>query len=335
MVKITTIVPLYNGQKYISKCLNSLTRQGLNDTEHEIIVVNDGSEDDGPLLVESFQRKKTNIKLVNKKNGGVSSARNMGIAMALGEYLHFMDADDVLLDNSYKFLIDEGHGADIIKFSSVTVDKRINKNEVINRFNSNPVWKYCVNTDEFVRTYGFPSFVWQCLYKRSLIQNERFQTFKMSEDVLFNVDLFCKFKNLTISVTTKVLYEYVVHDNSAMTTYSKLHLLDVIYNFYEIWKIIQFKRERIADWDEAFAKVQAGIQRQAITRLLSGAFSYSDIKSMVKDGYDISIFPLEQTQTGTEKCLSMLIQHPCFIWVLSPIYRYVFLKIIKPFVKRN
>ena len=92
--KVSVIVPVYNVEQYLSDCLESICRQTLKGIE--IIVVNDGSTDNSLSIIESFQQKYSNMKLINKKNGGLSSARNAGIDMAVGEYLFFVDSDDFI-----------------------------------------------------------------------------------------------------------------------------------------------------------------------------------------------------------------------------------------------
>ena len=97
--KVSVIVPVYNVEQYLSDCLESICRQTLKGIE--IIVVNDGSTDNSLSIIKVvFNKKYSNIKLINKKNGGLSSARNAGIDMAVGEYLFFVDSDDFIdLDN--------------------------------------------------------------------------------------------------------------------------------------------------------------------------------------------------------------------------------------------
>ena len=90
MAKISVIIPVYNCEKFIEKCLQSLVNQTL--TDIEIILVNDGSTDNSQKIIEKFSD--TRIKLINKKNGGQSSARNVGLDVANGEYIGFIDSDD-------------------------------------------------------------------------------------------------------------------------------------------------------------------------------------------------------------------------------------------------
>lgn len=102
--KVSVIVPVYNVEQYLSACLESVCCQTLKDIE--IIVVNDGSTDNSLSIIQFFQRKYSNIKLINKENGGLSSARNAGIDAATGEYLFFLDSDDFIdlnaLEEMYK-----------------------------------------------------------------------------------------------------------------------------------------------------------------------------------------------------------------------------------------
>ena len=89
-IKVSVIVPVYNCEKYLKKCLDSLVNQTLKDIE--IICVNDGSTDNSGRILEEYTDSR--IKIITKENGGLSSARNAGIAVAKGEYLGFVDSDD-------------------------------------------------------------------------------------------------------------------------------------------------------------------------------------------------------------------------------------------------
>jgi len=102
MIKVSIIVPVYNTSKYLDKCLDSLTKQTLKDIE--IIIVNDGSTDDSQEKLEKWAKKDKRIKLYNKENGGQASARNLGLDVASGEYIAFVDSDDYVSYEMYKTL---------------------------------------------------------------------------------------------------------------------------------------------------------------------------------------------------------------------------------------
>lgn len=107
MKLFSIIVPIYNVEEYIEKCFNNIYSQGIDEDDFEIIAVNDGTPDDSMKHVEKFQEKHDNITIVNKSNGGVSSARNTGIGMAAGKYLLFLDPDDYFATNSLSSIRDD------------------------------------------------------------------------------------------------------------------------------------------------------------------------------------------------------------------------------------
>jgi len=109
MVKVSVIVPVYNTEKYLEKCLNSLLKQTLK--EIEIIVVNDGSTDNSKKVLEAF-KEYNNIVYLEKKNGGLSDARNYGIAHANGEYIGFVDSDDSIDSNMYQLMYEKAKESD-------------------------------------------------------------------------------------------------------------------------------------------------------------------------------------------------------------------------------
>ena len=110
---LSVIIPMYNCGPVIVRCMDSIDYQDC-----EILVVNDGSKDNGAEIVEQFAANHHNVRLINKRNGGVSSARNLGIENARGKYIVFVDADDYLSKDGLKRMIDlaEKHQADIVKY---------------------------------------------------------------------------------------------------------------------------------------------------------------------------------------------------------------------------
>lgn len=100
MAKVSVIVPVYNVEKYITRCLTSLINQTLDDLE--IILVNDGSTDNSAEIIREYKRQHDNIILVEKENGGLSSARNFGLVYATGEYIAFLDSDDYVDRTTYQ-----------------------------------------------------------------------------------------------------------------------------------------------------------------------------------------------------------------------------------------
>ncbi|UJF15261.1 glycosyltransferase [Jeotgalibaca sp. MA1X17-3] len=100
MIKVSIIVPVYNVEKYLKKSIESLMNQTLKDIE--IILVNDGSTDNSLFICKQYEKKDFRIKVIDKNNGGVSSARNIGIELASGQYIGFIDPDDWIEPEMYE-----------------------------------------------------------------------------------------------------------------------------------------------------------------------------------------------------------------------------------------
>ena len=124
MKLLSVIIPVYNVEEYISDCLKSIYAQGLEDDVFEVILVNDGTPDNSIGIVEDIIHHHHNIIVINQANQGVSNARNTGFAKATGEYVYFVDPDDILNDNSLSVLVAHLKGslidilmADYIRFN--------------------------------------------------------------------------------------------------------------------------------------------------------------------------------------------------------------------------
>lgn len=130
MAKVSVIVPVYNVEKYIKKCLDSLVNQTLEDIE--IIVVNDGSKDSSIDIVKEYAKKHNNIKLYEKENGGLSDARNYGLQFATGKYIAFLDSDDYVDANLYKKMYEKAkkEDSDMVECNFYWVYGKRNKKDI-------------------------------------------------------------------------------------------------------------------------------------------------------------------------------------------------------------
>lgn len=107
MIKLSIIVPVYNVEKYIRACIESIFRQGLDEEIFEIIIINDGTKDHSMKVISDIVSTHRNITIIEQENQGLSVVRNKGIAIAKGEYVFMPDSDDLIIDNSVKFLLDK------------------------------------------------------------------------------------------------------------------------------------------------------------------------------------------------------------------------------------
>ena len=174
MPKISVIVPVYNTEKYIEKCLKSLDSQTMKD--FEVVIVNDGSKDESERAIKNYMRRtRMNIKYLKKENGGLASARNYGVEKALGKYISFLDSDDYLDENLFSELekyMDKN--IDLIKFKMKTVDEEGN---VIEKLDG-PVFNVCSGEKGYKKLcttdkYMDPACIY--LYRREFFVENNFK----------------------------------------------------------------------------------------------------------------------------------------------------------------
>ena len=174
MPKMSVIIPVYNTEKYIEKCLESLAGQTMQD--FEVIIVNDGSTDNSKKVIKDYMKNSNlDIRYLEKENGGLASARNYGVERALGKYISFLDSDDYLDKDLYKNLekyMDEN--IDLIKFKMKTVDEKENVIEKL----YGPVFEVCSGEEGYKRLcttdkYMDPACIY--LYRREFFVENNFK----------------------------------------------------------------------------------------------------------------------------------------------------------------
>lgn len=208
---ITVIVPVYNVEGYLNRCVESIANQTYRNLE--IILVDDGSRDGCPGLCDTWVKSDSRIKVIHKKNGGVSSARNAGLDIACGEYIAFVDADDYIISNMLEKLI---NGAVLnncdISICRVSSDESA-PNEQAKVYENDVLSLYL--SDSLCRPSVFAK-----LYSRQVIQGLRFDpSIKIGEDYIFN---FYAFKNARrVVMLEERLYYYELRENSAVHTLNK------------------------------------------------------------------------------------------------------------------
>ena len=189
---ISIIIPVYNAEKYIEKCVDSLVNQTYKNLE--IILVNDGSTDNSGSLCDSFAAKDDRIKVIHKQNGGVSSARNAGLDAAEGIYAAFVDSDDNLEITAYEKSVSEmqQHNLDLLIFGYETVfpDHSIKKYMDCTMFTR---YEYKENIAKYITSgVGFASTCHK-VYRTEIINMFRIrfdETIKINEDGIFNCQYF-------------------------------------------------------------------------------------------------------------------------------------------------
>lgn len=248
MVKISVIVPVYNGEKYIKSCLNTLQKQTLK--EFEIIVVNDGSSDNSGQVCDELAKKDKRINVIHQNNSGVSNARNIGINSAVGEYICFIDCDDYIDSNYLKVLYDEcvnnNVKMSICGIRSVKEDGTlISMKEMKNGIYSST--KALKELFEFKNLNGGPCG--KLIHKSLFENNLYFPELKVYEDLIFSYKAIYKAGNVVF--TTRCRYYYLHREGiGAMAKFIKEPSTDSIKAAYDILEFIKLKIPSI--WDTSF-----------------------------------------------------------------------------------
>lgn len=211
---ISVIIPVYNVEPYLSRCINSVRTQAH---VKEILLIDDGSTDDSGLLCDAYAAMEPLVKVLHKKNRGLSSARNAGLDLAKGEYVSFVDSDDFLEPGAYEKLLScaQRCQADLVCAGRYDLDG----NTGIKKIGLCPEKEETLTGPEFVaRVFtwqGVDSAAWDKLYKRSLFSDIRYPVGKICEDVPVTYRAALKAKR--VALLPEPLYNYY-HRPGSITT---------------------------------------------------------------------------------------------------------------------
>lgn len=222
------IIPVYNVEKYLCDCLDSVLNQSF--TNWEAICVNDGSTDGSVAILDEYASKDSRIIVISQANRGLSATRNVGMKAAKGDYLLFLDSDDWLEANALEILSKYLKDEDMICFSGKRFIEETGHFEEADHLQSEVFssgWEYYSRHALCHRSFAFVCVVLRC-YRRSFLFNHslKFKTGIYHEDNLFT-PLICYYAGRT-AVIPNVLYDYRIRQSSIMTSRSLKHWKDII-----------------------------------------------------------------------------------------------------------
>lgn len=222
---ISVIVPIYNVEKYLDRCVDSIINQTYKNLE--IVLVDDGSLDNCPKMCDDYAEKDSRIKVVHKENGGLSDARNAGMKVATGEYVSFIDSDDYVSLDFYETLLDT-----IVDNNSDIVECGVVKFYEDNSFDKNSDDLKVTNYDTLDGLEGlinenpFKQHVWNKLYKSSIALDIPYEVGKLNEDEFWTYQIFGKAKKVTRIY--KTMYYYFQRGSSIMGKGYNIKRLDAL-----------------------------------------------------------------------------------------------------------
>lgn len=236
---ISVIVPVYNVESYLEKCINSILKNTYKNLE--IVLVDDGSTDNSGAMCDDLAMKDNRIVVIHKENGGLSSARNAGLEMAKGEYISFIDSDDYISVDMYEKMLLRGReeDADIIQCGVYRV------NEYGNLSTTFRIGDWSSRGEKILEKFYvdqmIPVMVCNKLFRQSLIRNIRFVEGRNNEDNMFMADVLPNVKSM-VSVSDQMYY-YLIRTNSITGCRFTEKKFDSIYAYKYVLK----KTEEISD----------------------------------------------------------------------------------------
>ena len=344
MKKISVIVPVYNVEKYLATCLDSLIDQGLEEDDYEIILVNDGSKDSSLEICNHYAEIHSNIRIFSQENQGVSMARNLGLSKAEGEWILLVDSDDFLCKKSLFYLFTHFCSGE---YDAVRFWTRIIDDGKIQKEMSCVGDIYFTGSGyEYIEKYGLETFCYTTLYRRSFLEAHRicFMPYKIGEDFLFASE--CLLANPRICSTSCKVYQYLIHDNSTSTSRSRFHSRACVYDHLaaneKLLGIID-KMNLMSLNPNVYNKCIESIQGKyslVFSRILTSDISSKEFKQIINNQKKRGLLPLPKRESNfkssfTALGINILVSFPFLFLLAKIIYSYLFVPFILKKLDRN
>lgn len=240
MPKISIIVPIYNTEKYLQRCIDSILNQTFKD--FELILVNDGSTDLSGKIIEDYARKDKRIKTLHIENSGQGAARNRGLDIATGDYIGFVDSDDWIHMQMYEFMYNSilKYNADIVQVGHEIVYDFSNREEIsfeqirVDKYNN--IFSKIASCNSFeILPFIFPV---NKLYSKNMWSQLRYQEGKFAEDLRLISSLYSNC-NSYVRLYADFYYYYMSPNSSTRSSFNKIQLEDIeaweeLINFYQL-----------------------------------------------------------------------------------------------------
>ena len=245
MIKLSIIVPVYNVERYIRPCIESIFKQDLDEECFEVIIVNDGTPDHSMEMIEDIIQQHNNITVINQENLSLSVARNNGIAAAKGEYILMPDSDDLLMENSLKPLLEKALET---KVDLVVANFLMMEDDEIEHTNisalQRPTFNFTMKTGRelFLQDMSpFQCYVWRNLYRREFITSQRLSFYPgiRYQDIPFTHECYLKANNgIRTNIVLNIYRRWPGSSTRAYTLNNSRHFITAI---ALTWKLRQME----------------------------------------------------------------------------------------------
>lgn len=318
---LSIIIPCYNVEKYINKCLSSCLNQGLDNSSYEIIAIDDGSQDNTLELLQTFVKSNSQIHLqiLKQDNAGQSSARNHGLEYAMGKYILYLDSDDYFVENTISQIIDvaESDNLDMVWFDHQHVDEGNNVLPLPIADCKDYVPTNVMSGTDFIKhAFNHSGMVWQFLFRRNFLVENRILFYDgiIMQDIVYSLQ--CLYKCNLIKYCPICVYNYLIRANSV--TRDRLKKRKRSLDGMQVAALMNdtFKNsndEELKAWVNDFMN---GIVQFNLRRLVK----YDDI-----EGYELCISKLKQFNL-LPLPKSFVFKQNCLTWILNSnqnLYRHI------------
>ena len=340
-MRFTIIVPVYNAEGTIDRCVESIIASGFPDGDYEIILVNDGSTDGSGNICDFLAQKYPFIRVITQNNRGLSEARNAGIAMADGDFVCFCDSDDYYAPSSIRNVITYCFdGIDLIRFycDIVLQENRCVSEQVEGKVTFQGTGK------EYLRRFGIETFCWNYLYRRDfLVSNGLFFTPGiLAEDIdyIFHVMI----ADPMIISTSYHVYQYAIRPNSISTNRSPSNSNRFATDFAGTLLRISSVLEEYKDTDSLlYHSCRKSLDTRVVTlfsRVLSSDYSIREFKTLlnslkVAGLLSFKTSPSSNHEQVSRAVISIVSHYPGFFPMVRWVFRHFFLPVIYPRVLRK
>lgn len=299
---VSVIVPIYNVEKYIRRCVNSILNQTY--TDIEIILVDDGSPDNCPQICDDYSKIDSRIKVIHKKNGGLSDARNAGMAVAKGQYISFIDSDDYVSNDFIKTLLD----------TMISEDSDIVECSIVKFYEDNHFGTY--NDDFKITSFStvdglsaliaekpFHQYVWNKLYKRDLALDIPYAVGKLNEDEFWTYQVFGRASRITR--INKTMYYYFQRSSSIMGNNYNIKRLDALEGKLNRQKYIEDTFPTLTKQAKIDLFSSCMFSYQSVLKFMSGAEKKEAVKRIkqYRKKCNLTLDEIKSVNSGAKKWL--------------------------------
>lgn len=319
---LSIIVPVYNVEPYLERCLLSCLRQDIPQDDYEIIVVNDGSTDGSLQVAERVAKENGNVVIISQKNGGLSAARNTGMKHARGKYFMYVDSDDYLFDNVLSSLLTivENNDLDVLSFwTCFEVNGKTCDTE------HQPFDEHRIYTGEYALLHGMRiDSVWQCVYRAQLIKELglEFPAGRNHEDIPFDMKLYPFVKRMMFCHTMG--YHYCLDRPSIMRTHNVEKRFRLIMdNLQTIGEIKAFAhKENISkELADYYIRRMNSLEMSHFAMFIKNKYSWQYVQRYVNAARALGVYPIHgATLTAKGTLAKTIFNSYAALWLIHHVY---------------